>query len=76
MIANPIPKYAATIRPIFKLIALAYSTPNQLPYLLDQTPRLLFISPHYLVRLLFESSHYSRAMFVIDSKRNSHAWYR
>ena len=36
----------------------------ELPYLLDRTPRLLFISLCNFVRLLFESSYYSRAVFI------------
>ena len=36
----------------------------EIPYLLDQTPRLLFISSRNFVRLLFESGYYSRAAFI------------
>ena len=46
-----------------------------IPYSLDQTLRLLFISPRDMVRLLFESGDYLRAMFIINLKRNCHAWY-
>ena len=35
---------------------------SKLPYLLDQTPRLL--SSRNFVRLLFESGYYSRAAFI------------
>ena len=34
------------------------------PYLLDQTPRLHFISSRNFVRLLFESGYKSRAAFI------------
>ena len=47
-----------------------------IPYLLDQMPWLLLISPRDLVRFLFESGHYSRVTFIINLKRNSHASYR
>jgi len=36
----------------------------ELPYSLDQTPRLLFISSRSFVWLLIESSYYSRAAFI------------
>ena len=35
-----------------------------IPYSLDQTPRLLFISSRNFVRLLFESGYYLRAAFI------------
>ena len=40
---------------------------DNLPYSLDQTPRLLFISPPEFVRRLFESGDYSRAAFIYTS---------
>ena len=36
----------------------AVQNPLDIPYLLDQTPRLLFISSHNFVWLLFESGVY------------------
>ena len=38
-----------------------------IPYSLDQTPRLLFISSSEFVRRLFESGDYSRAAFINTS---------
>ena len=40
-----------------------------IPYSLDQTPRLLFISSSEFVRRLFESGDYSRAAFINTSSR-------
>ena len=37
---------------------------RRVPYLLDQTPRLHFISSRNFVRLLFESGYKSRAAFI------------
>ena len=45
-----------------------------IPYSLDQTLRLLFISLINFVRLLFESGDYSRAAFI--SLSQSHRWHR
>ena len=39
----------------------------QLPYSLDQTPRLLFISSPEFVQRLFESDDYSREAFINTS---------
>ena len=39
-------------------------TQNQVPYSLDQTPWLLFISSPEFMRRLFESGDYSRAAFI------------
>ena len=38
-----------------------------IPYSLDQTPRLLFISSPEFVRRLFESGDYSRVAFINTS---------
>ena len=40
------------------------SSKQQLPYSLDQTPRLLFISSRNFVQLLLESGYYSRVAFI------------
>ena len=49
---------AALLDPRFKTLAhLPASTAEDIPYLLDQTPRLLFISSRNFVRLLFESGY-------------------
>jgi len=37
---------------------------SDIPYSLDQTPWLLFISSRNFVRLLFEIGYYSRAAFI------------
>ena len=40
------------------------SSKQQLPYSLDQTPRLLFISSRNFVQLLLKSGYYSRVAFI------------
>ena len=40
---------------------------NNIPYSLDQTPWLLFISSPEFVRRLFKSGDYSRAAFINTS---------
>ena len=42
----------------------AVQNPLDISYLLDQMPRLLFISSRNFVWLLFESGYYSRAAFI------------
>ena len=59
----------------FSVSFLAFSQPENvllnitfcvIPYLLDQMPRLLFISSRNFVRLLFESGDYSTKMAFIE----------
>ena len=45
----------------------ATSIGKHIPYLLDQMPRLLFISSINFVWLLFKSGDYSRAAFILFS---------